>query len=174
MKKIYVLRHSNWDLDRDALTKEGLQKAEAFRKRLDNPKIVISSPKDRTIETAKVLSGKNPVIDNRADIPDFSDEQNRFIRENREFHPLGVPGVIFEKEELIFIAKKAGERFLELLDEVLLKLDGGQSALILSHDGTMIPAEKLLLRDSFEKNNKTFHELEGFVVDENLNIRNLK
>ena len=86
MRKVYVLRHANWNLDKDSLTDEGKQKCLDLKERLGNFDIVIASNFDRNKETAKLLTGKTSQIDGRAGILKLTEEQNQRINELKEHH----------------------------------------------------------------------------------------
>jgi len=171
MKKVYVLRHANWNLDKDELSEGGKQKCLDLKKKLGNFDIVISSNFNRNKETAKLLIGKEPQVDERAGILKLTEEQNKKIMELRQKHSLGVAGAIFSIPELIGPVKEAGQNIIELIKEVLLKLPEKGKALIISHDGTMVSAEKILKKDAFASIEKTYYELEGFIIDDNLQVK---
>jgi len=166
MKQIYVLRHANWNLEKDDLTKEGKQKCADMRDKLPAFDFVISSSFQRNIQTTTLL-GKEPEVDKRAGVLNLTDEQNKHITQLRKTHNLGVVGAIFDTPELIDPVKKAGELLIQLIKETISKLPPNGKALIISHDGTMISAE-MLLQKNFTKPIKTYDELEGYIVDEQL------
>jgi broad specificity phosphatase PhoE len=170
VKQIYVLRHANWDLDKDSLTEEGKRACLALRKKLGKFDIIICSNFARNKETAKLLSGALPEVDVRAGILNLTEEQNKKISELRKKHPLGVAGAIFSCPELIVPVRKAGEKLIMLVKELLAALPENGKTLIVSHDGTMVSAEKILKNESFSNIERTYSELEGFVIDEFLNV----
>lgn len=53
------------------------------------------------------------------------------------------------------------------------ELQDGQRALIVSHDGTMVALEKVLTRSPFDHIDHTYAELEGFRVNEDLELGRL-
>ena len=171
MREVYVLRHANWNLDKDSLTDEGKQKCLDLKKKLGNFDIVISSNFDRNKETAKLLTGVKPQVDKRAGILKLTDAQNQKITELRQKHPLGVAGAIFSIPELIEPVKEAGQNLIELIKEVSSKLPENGRALIISHDGTIVSAEKIIKKDTFASIEHTYYELEGFIIDSNLQIK---
>lgn len=171
MREVSVLRHANWNFDKDNLTDEGKQKCLGLRKKLGNFDIVIASNFDRNKETAKLLTGINPNVDERAGILKLTKEQNDKITELRQKHPLGVVGVIFSIPELIKPVRKAGQNLIELIKEIISKLPENGRALIISHDGTMVSAEKILKKDTFASIERTYYELEGFIIDSNLQMK---
>ena len=171
MRQVFVLRHANWNLDKGGLTDEGKQKCLDLREKLGNFDIVIASNFDRNKETAKLLTGVKPQVDERAGILKLTKEQNDKITELRQKHPLGVAGAIFGIPELIKPVKEAGKNLIKLVKKVLSELPENGRALIISHDGTMISAEKILKKDTFVSIEKTYYELEGFILDDNLQIK---
>lgn len=180
MKQIYILRHANWNLDNGRLTDEGKQKCLGLKDKLLERcefnklrcfDIIISSDFNRTKETARLLTGLKPKIDKRAGILKLTKEQNKQITELRQRHPLGVVGVIFSIPELTNPLKQAGQNLIKLINEILAKLPKNGNALIISHDGTMISAEKILRKETFASVHKTYYGLEGFIVDEKFHIK---
>lgn len=171
MREVYVLRHANWNLNRDSLTGEGKQKCLDLKEKLGKFDIVISSNFDRNKETAKLLTGVEPKVDERAGILKLTEEQNNKITELRQKHPFGVAGAILSIPELIEPVKKAGKNLIELIKEAVSKLPENGRALIISHDGTMVSAEKILKKDTFASIGKTYSELEGFSLDDNLQVK---
>lgn len=171
MRQVFVLRHANWNLGKDSLTDEGKQKCLELRKKLGNFDIIISSNFDRNKETAGLLTGVRPQVDERAGILKLTKEQNNKVTELRQKHPLGVAGAIFTIPELIKPVKEAGQNLIELIKEVISKLPENGRALIVSHDGTMVSAGKILKKDIFAPIEKTYYELEGFILDDNLHLK---
>lgn len=174
MKEIVILRHGDWDLTNDKLTDDGSKKTSSMKSAFDNLFLVYSSPFGRAKETAKLLSGKTPIIDHRAGVLKTTKEQAQKVNELRKTHPLGVAGAIFSLPELRESVKDAGNQLIELIKEILNKLSAGQQALIVSHDGTMVSAEKLLRNEPFNNLEKTYSSLQGYTIDENLNIHEFK
>lgn len=170
MKKVYVLRHANRDFGKDSLNEEGKQKALQLKNKFNHFDLVFSSPFERCKQTANLLTDKEPKVDERAGILEISDEQKKKITDLRKSHPFGVAGAILSLEELHESARKAGQKLLDLVKEVLSKLPEDGKGLIISHDGTMVTMEKILKEETFSQLNKTYHELEGFVVDEQLRL----
>lgn len=173
MRQVFVLRHANWDLDKGSLTDEGKQKCLGLLKKLGNFDIVIASNFDRNKETAKLLTGVKPKVDERAGILKLTKEQNDKVTELRQKHPFGVAGAIFSIPELNKSVKEAGQNLIGLIKEILSKLPKNGRALIISHDGTMVAAEKILKKDTFALIERTYYELEGFILDDNLQMKEL-
>lgn len=174
MKEVYLVRHANWDLEEDQLTDDGRKNAQQKVSTLPKFKVVYSSPLNRTQETASILGGQQPKVDERATIPKVPAELGHQVMERRKTHPLGVAGVLFEIPEARPALKEAGSALGELVQQALSELDHGEAALIVSHDGTMVSTEKVLGQASFDEPlGHTYGELEGYVVDENLHIKQL-
>lgn len=174
MKEVYLMRHANWDLTEDHLTNEGKNHAEERANTLPKFKVVYSSPLNRTQETASILSDMQPKVDERASTPKAPSELGPQIMERRKTNRLGVAGALFEIPEARAALQGAGGALSKLIQQALGELSNDEAALIVSHDGTMVAAEKVLKRESFDEPlDHTYGELEGYIIDENLNIKQL-
>jgi broad specificity phosphatase PhoE len=175
MKEVYVLRHANWDGKEDALTEQGKINAEKCSTSLPDFAIVYSSPFVRTQQTAAILGkGIKPQIETAASVSQSPPEIRTQILERRSTHPLGIAGALFEAKEAHPALKIAGEALSQLIRQALDELQEGQKALIVSHDGTMVAAERMLTDDDFTRLLEyTYGELEGFTIDENLQLKRL-
>jgi broad specificity phosphatase PhoE len=174
MKEVYVLRHADWNLEEDKLSEAGKESAEKLKKSLRDFQLVLSSPFGRARETAKILSNKTPVLDARAGVLNATQVQLQKVNQLRPTHPFGVAGAIFSLPELKSSVREAGEKLVELIRETLDKLSEEHRALIVSHDGTMVSAEKILNKSNFDKLNKTYLSLEGFIVDKSFITQDFK
>jgi len=166
MKYIQVRRHAPKHAE-GHLTEEGKRFAEETKKRLPKFNIILSSDKPRAVETAKLLTGIMPQIDKRAGTPAFTLDQEKRLHELGQNHPFGIAGVIFENQEYKKMIKEQGQQLSTLIEETFSKLPTNGCALIISHDGVMVAAEKILKKAEFGKANKTFKPLAGFQVSEN-------
>jgi hypothetical protein len=119
------------------------------------------------------LSGKTPIVDERAGILKSPSEFGPRIAELRKTHPFGVAGAIISIPELREPLQQQGQSLRELVKECLGKLKDGERALIVSHDGSMVAFEKVLTNASFEEIDHTYGELEGFRLDENMTLTRL-
>lgn len=141
MKEVYLLRHGEKD-GAGVLTERGKRAAAAMRPALPSFACVISSGSDRTILTAKLLTGQDPQIDHRAayattpaKISDAintlaSTHKSSFLDAARQYgDPMVLKG-IDEQAHLLNL----------LVDELLGRLVEGEKALIVSHDLTIAPA----------------------------------
>lgn len=173
MKEILVIRHGNWDLVNDTLTDEGRERCLCVKPRLGSFALAISSTFGRAQETAKLLSDLEPVVDERAGIAKSTPELRKQVAERRKTHPLGVVGAIISISELREPLRKQGEALKELIEEALSKLTDEQGALIVSHDGPIVAAEKVIKGEPFEDLDHTFGELGGFRIGEDMEIREL-
>lgn len=174
MKKIYLLRHANWNGIDDTLTTDGEQRTAAAASTLPKFAAVYASPLVRTQQTAALLSGRQPQIDERAGIPKAPADLGPVIAEKRKTHPLGVAGVLFEIPAARPALQTAGDNLRELMQEILRELPQDQAALIVSHDGTMAAAEKVITGQPFDTPlDHSFDELEGLVIDENFAVQRL-
>lgn len=174
MKEVYVLRHANWDGKDDTLTAQGEAAAEEYSAHLPKFATVYSSPFIRTQQTAERLSGVKPNIDDAASIPQAPAEVRDQILARRATHPLGIAGALFETKEAHNALRSAGQALSLLIQQALNEIEDDQKALIVSHDGTMIAAERVLTNTDFtEPLTHTYSELEGFRVDESLQLKRL-
>jgi broad specificity phosphatase PhoE len=174
MKEILVIRHANWNLVDDKLTDESRERCISLKPALGSFAIVLSSPAGRTQETANLLSGQKPKIDKQASVLRSPPELSAKVLELRKTHPFGVAGAIISIPELREPLRDQGEALKELLNETLEALEDGQRALLVSHDGTMVALEKVLTGSSFDQIDHTYAELEGFRVDEKLELTRLQ
>lgn len=175
MKEVYVLRHANWDGKEDALTEQGESDAEEYATYLPGFDIVYSSPFVRTQQTAEIIGKMRPHTDDSASVPQSPPEIRQQILERRETHPLGIAGALFEAKKAHPALKVAGQALAQLIQRALGELGEGQRALIVSHDGTMMAAERVLTNTDFHTPlMQTYDELEGFIVDENLRPQKLE
>jgi broad specificity phosphatase PhoE len=169
MKQVLILRHATWNLKDDTLTAEAKGRCQALKAKLPALTIVISSPFGRAKETAQLLSGKDPVEDNRASFPNLDPEVAKQIALARLTHPLGVAGAIFAIPAAREPYRKQAMLLLDLIKDTFEQLKDDQTALIASHDGIMVALDKLLDNASFEGTDHTYNELEGFYIDPSLN-----
>lgn len=169
MKQVIVLRHADWDNVTDELTESGRQQCAKLAPNTGPFAIVVSSPTIRTQQTAELLSSKRPIVDNRAGTLKSDPKFLAKITEMRKNHPLGVAGALFSIPELREPLRLKGQELKELIEETLAKLEDGQQALIVSHDGMMVALYKAITGETFDTANHTYGTLQGFRVDESLN-----
>jgi broad specificity phosphatase PhoE len=173
MKEVIVVRHGHWDSVNDQLTEQGKGRCLEVKPILGSFVIAVSSPFGRTLETAQLLSDVEPRTDERASIPQGPPEYGPRIMELRKTHPYGVAGALISIPELREPLYKQGQALLELVKEVLAQLLDDQRGLIVSHDGTMVAMERVLMRATFDEIDHTYGELEGFRVDESMHLTRL-
>lgn len=174
MKEILVVRHADWDLHNDTLTPEGRARCEEVRPLLGIFAVVLCGPAGRARETAQLLTGKQPQPDERAGIyTSPSQELSAHVAELRKTHPFGVAGAIISIPELRGPLRQQGEAMHDLVAETMQALPPDQRALIVSHDGTMVALEKVLAGEPFDTIDHTYGELQGFRINENLEIARL-
>lgn len=172
MKEIIVLRHG--DKDGDKLTEEGIRACETLASRIGKFNVVIASNRNRTIQTAELVSGNSAHADPRASVPLFPDNELEKLADIQATHPLGIIGAIWQKEPLINDAREAGQKLLDLVQDVMASLPENGRALIVSHDGTMIGLEKLLKNESFDHVDHSFGPIEGLRIDEHFRVSAFK
>jgi len=141
MKKVYLLRHAEKDV-KGILTPQGEAATAGARSTMPHLAKVIASPSNRASLTAKLLTGAEPVIDERANFSmssqDKSDAMNKIANE-RQVPFLEAVQIYNDPEVLAGVDRKADE-LNELIDELLAGLRDGESALIVSHDLSISPA----------------------------------
>ncbi|HYG84436.1 MAG TPA: phosphoglycerate mutase family protein [Verrucomicrobiae bacterium] len=173
MKEVIIVRHGNWNLVDDQLTEQVKTRCIELKPRLGSFAIAISSPFGRTQETARLLSGLEPSVDERAGILKSPPEFSQRVAKLRKTDPFGVAGAIISIPELREPLRGQGQHLVDLTRETLSQLSDDQRALIVSHDGTIAAAEKVLTEASFDEIDHTYGELEGFRIDETMQITRL-
>lgn len=172
MKEVYILRHANWDNSQDQLTEQGIEAARKYSASLPNFTIVEASLFQRAQQTAELLSGVKPKEEPGASILQASDDVRAKVLERRETNPFGIAGALFETQEAWPALKRAGDGLVQAIKKALDELGDNQRALIISHDGTMMAAERILKNEPFENPiDHTYSELEGYIVDSDLRVR---
>jgi len=172
MRQVHIIRHAPKHSTGN-LTDEGKILAKEFKSKVEKYDLVLSSDKPRAIETAILITGTKPIVDKRAGTPPFTPEQEKMFHELGQKHPYGIAGVLLDNPEYRAMIKIKGESLGNLIKETLKKLPIYGNALIISHDGVMVAAERLLKNKSLDKAGKTFKPLMGFVVYENGVIEDL-
>lgn len=167
MKQIYVLRHAPKDNNTGELTNDGREKAAKLKDKLPLFEIVIASNSKRTQETAQLLTGVEPTVDARAGHFMGTPEQSILLNERAKTHTLGFTGALFDTPEVKEDVTKKAQELIDLIHEVISKLDDGGKALIVSHDITIVPAVQLLAHQQIGTPIKTFNPLGGYIVNEN-------
>lgn len=89
---IYVIRHGETDLNKERkmqgrrglpLNDNGVKQAEQLRDQLENISFdyVFSSPQERAIQTAEIITGKKAMIDSRLDVFDLGEADRLKVSE---------------------------------------------------------------------------------------------
>lgn len=84
---IFIVRHGETNLNKNGLlqgriglplNQNGIKQAENLKEKLSDIKFdyVFSSPQERAIQTAKIISGVDPIIDSRIDVLDLGTADN--------------------------------------------------------------------------------------------------
>jgi len=171
MKLVYILRHAQKDRLGN-LTDEGRTNAKLLKNKLPKFKLVIASDSPRTQETAELLTGTKPQIDHRAGYFSAPKKISEEINKNALIHPLGFVGAYLENEDISEEITKKAWGLVNLVHEILERLNREENALIVSHEITIVPAGKLFIK---EFNLSSFEYLSGYTIDEdgNLNLLSL-
>jgi uncharacterized phosphatase len=107
---IYVIRHGQTDLNKERrmqgrkglpLNKYGLEQANALSDKLSNIDFdfVFSSPQERAVQTAEIVTGKIAVLDDRLDVFDLGEADRLHISEVKMAGPLPDPSFYQGVEE---------------------------------------------------------------------------
>jgi broad specificity phosphatase PhoE len=169
MKEIIVIRHG--EKRGDELTPEGIVACKVLASRIDKLNYVYASDAHRAYQTAELVSLLPVSIDPRANIPSFPNTVINRLIEVQKVHPLGIIGAIWEDDSLIEVARDAGLKMKDMIDDIMNQLGDGERALIVSHDGTMVALEKVLKNESFDSVDHSFGSLEGFRLNQDLDTK---
>jgi broad specificity phosphatase PhoE len=172
VKEIIIIRHG--EKDGDQLTPSGILACQSLAKHIGSLDLVFASERNRAIQTAELVSGLSVSVDQRANTPSFPDGEINKLAEVQKTHPLGIIGAIWQDSTLIEDAWDAGIRMQSMVDEIMNKMNDGERALIVSHDGTMIGLEKVLRNEPFDSVDHSFNALEGFSVSQDLTVKPFK
>jgi broad specificity phosphatase PhoE len=167
MKEVQLRRHAEKSPN-GTLTQAGIRDATELRKLLPNFVRVVSSPSERTIDTAKLITNTQPDVDERASYYTASQEKSDAINilaaeQGTTF--LEAVQAYNDPEVLSGIENKARE-LNDLIAELLGGLADGEVALIVSHDITISPA---MAQNGIPL--ESIAPLGGYVIDEQGNIK---
>jgi broad specificity phosphatase PhoE len=167
---VYVIRHGFRDGDEDALNDKGVEVARRLSGELPAFAEVYSSAANRARQTAELLSGRAPEILGPAGIPLFDGELVARLSAKRTAHAFGIGGVLFDTPEAHASLDAAGQALASFI--VTKAGESGDGAvLIVSHDGTMLAAERKLRNQPIASpTDHTYRELQGFVVSGGLEL----
>ncbi|HSA83918.1 MAG TPA: histidine phosphatase family protein [Patescibacteria group bacterium] len=171
MKQIYVIRHADKNKETGQLTDEGRERARQLKDQLGNFDLVITADRPRLTETALLLTGRDPQIDKRAGFVYTSSEQKERLSQQAKVHPMDHAGALFEFPEHKEHVGIIGNNLIELIKETFQKLPENGKALIVSQDGVMVAAERILQNKPYEKLESSYQPLEGYIIDYELNIK---
>lgn len=172
MKQVYVIRHGKKDRDGN-LTEEGKEHATKLKAILPQFDIVVSSEMPRARETARLLTGQNPLVDMRANIINIPLEDEQKLFDLGSSHPYGIAGVIFDTKEYRHLIEEVGQNLSLLIGETMARLPENGKALIVSHDAPMVAAERMLKNLPLDKAEKNYHPLEGYSVDADMQFADI-
>jgi broad specificity phosphatase PhoE len=141
MKEVYLLRHAAKD-DQGELTNDGQKLAQKLGKLLPKFSRVISSDSSRTRLTALLITGAQPQIEERAGFYETTQEKSDAINELAAAKGITFfeAADVYNNGELLSGINDKAEGLNQLVDETLVELEDGESALIVSHDMTITPA----------------------------------
>ena len=172
MKEVYILEHAS--ASEESLTNQGKQECLALKQRVPQFNIVISSREEANQVTAKTITGKKPIIDSRAgDLKTL----NWGEKKKSEAPTISLPGQYGGVQHTDLYRKpsqEAGEKLIALVKEVIKKLPKDGKALIISHNRNMIAAEAIIHKERLVAQDHTFHGLQGYMIDEELNFHSFE
>jgi broad specificity phosphatase PhoE len=166
MKQVFVIRHADKNLETGELTDEGRARARKLQATLGKFDLVITADRPRLTETALLLSGETPILDERAGFVYTSLEQREQLKAKAKVSSSAL--VIFAFPEFQELASTIGTNLIELIKATLEKLPTDGKALIVSQDGVMTAAERILHNQPYEKIEASYQPLEGFLFNEAL------
>lgn len=141
MKSVYLLRHGHKDVNGN-LTTAGKKSAVTLKSTLPHFTVVVASGYARAIETAQILSGQDPRIDDRAGYPmapqDVSDAINALAAQKGTSFLEAAQ--LYKNAKVLSDIHDHAQGLNGLIDELLDELADGQKALVVSHDITIVPA----------------------------------
>ncbi|WP_418038919.1 MULTISPECIES: histidine phosphatase family protein [Paenibacillus] len=122
---IYVLRHGQTDLNKEGrlqgrrglpLNHYGIQQAENLRDEMMNVKFdyIFSSPQERAVQTAEIVSGMKAVTDPRLDVFDLGEADLLHREEVSMAGPIPDPEVYEGIEDINSFMKRVYEFMVEL------------------------------------------------------------
>ena len=174
-KEVLVIRHAEKTKRKGTsteplqLTDEGRRKAQQLGEQLGDFHTIITTSRLSGRATAEEMTGKQPIIDERAGFMEITEAQKEDLKS--EDHPMGIAGAVFENSEYRELARMSGLLLVVLIKEVLRELPEDEKALIVSHNVPMMGAEQQL--QHLDSIGKGFGFLEGFKVNEQLEIERL-
>ncbi|MBE4909921.1 histidine phosphatase family protein [Bacillus luteolus] len=122
---IYVIRHGQTDLNKERkmqgrmglpLNDFGINQAKALRDKLQNIKfdLVFSSPQERAVQTAEIVTGVRAVLDDRLDVFDLGEADRLYVNEVKKVGPLPDSSVYQGVEETSEFVKRVFSFMKEL------------------------------------------------------------
>lgn len=136
---LYVIRHGQTDLNKDGkmqgrnglpLNSQGIEQAEALKDLLKDIEfdLVFSSPQERAIHTAKIVTGKKPMVDDRLDVFDLGEADGLPISDIKMKGPIPDPSVYHGVED----PEKFVERVFHFMDELKEQYGNGERNILIS------------------------------------------
>jgi broad specificity phosphatase PhoE len=164
MKIIRIIRHSEWDTATGELTARGIHLCREGGANFQGLQVVYSSPAARCIQTARYLTGLEPKVDQRANVPDLTKDEFDYVMGQRHLYALGIIGALQDTPRVWPKWEEAGRRLLNLVADIAQVLPENGKALVVSHDGTMAAAQALQQGIKLGEITFGYEFLEGFEV----------
>ncbi|MCF6137792.1 histidine phosphatase family protein [Pseudalkalibacillus berkeleyi] len=136
---IYVVRHGQTDLNKEGrlqgrlglpLNEEGVKQAERLREDFVEVEFdfVFSSPQERAIQTGKIATGNEPIIDKRLDVFDLGEADRLLKHEVKLAGAVPDPNVYQGVEDIHTYI----ERVFDFMNEIELKYGGKDVNILIS------------------------------------------
>jgi broad specificity phosphatase PhoE len=144
MKEVYLLRHAEKS-DDGILTPAGEQAAQAKRLGLPEFAKVIASESQRARLTARLLTGQEPIIDDRAGFSMSTPEKSVAINTLAKDRGISFLEAVqqYNDQEVLDGVRQKAQELNQFVDELLSNLADGEQALVVSHDLSISPAMAL-------------------------------
>jgi broad specificity phosphatase PhoE len=146
MREVYLVRHAEKGAD-DEITKEGREAAALMKTEMPDFKRVVASDSPRAQLTAKLLTGRDPEVDERAGYgkaktsPELSQKLNKLAKE--EGTTFLQQALIVKDPEMMKGIDAQARELIDLMADLLVDLGPGEKALLVSHDLTISPAMEI-------------------------------
>lgn len=183
---IYLIRHGQTDLNKEhrmqgrqglPLNETGINQAKKVKEKLKNVKFdaVYSSPQERAITTATIVSGKNPIIDKRLDVYDLGSADTLKQEDVKMIGLIPDPNIYSGVEKPEHYIK----RINNFIDHLIKKYGNtDKTILVAGHKCTVgcISAYFVGMPDdgNFLKLSATNAEYKIFTINKNTNLKGFK
>lgn len=145
---IYVIRHGQTDWNKERrmqgrrglpLNDHGIEQAHSLRDALNGIRFdhVFSSPQERALQTAEIVSGRSPVIDERLNVIDLGEADGVLLEELKRVGPLPDPEIYKGIEDPKALVRRVFHFMNELQDT-----HGREENILIVRPGASGPSSK--------------------------------